>query len=142
MRIALAALAVAALGLAACDSTTDPRFEPAEICDPGELVVETIEAGTSPSAVRANSRVVLDYVGTLVATRDTFDANRAALSLAGTIAGFRQGLTGAVVGDSVRLVIPPDLGYGGRDRRDAFGEVTIPACSTLQFDLRVLDIVG
>ena len=141
MRIVISALALAAFGLAACDST-DPRFEPAEICDPGELVVETIEAGTSPSTVRANSRVVLDYVGTLTATRDTFDANRASLSLPGTIPGFRQGLTGTVVGDSVRLTIPPDLGYGGRDRRDAFGEVTIPACSELQFDLRILDIVG
>ena len=142
MRYAFFALLLAALGLAACDSNTDPRFVPAEICDPGELVVETIEEGSSPSAVRSNSSVVLDYVGTLVATRDTFDERRTTLRLTDTIAGFRQGLTGATVGDSLRLVIPPDLGYGGRDRTDGLGVVTIPACSTIQFDLRVLDIVG
>ena len=136
------------VGLAACDSTPDPRFQPAEDCDDGELAVETLEEGSSPSTVRSTSVVVASYVGTLVATRDTFDASpRATLALSGTatrppsIAGFRQGLTGTVVGDSLRLTIPPDLAYGGRDVIRN-GEVSIPACSVIQFHVRVLDIFG
>ena len=144
MRIALTALALAALGLAACDSTTDPRFEPAEICVPGELVVETIEEGTSPSTVRPTSSVVVNYTGTFVASRDTFDAGgRATFNLGSRslITGFRQGVAGATVGDSLQIVIPPSLGYGGRDYPPG-RPTTIPACSTLQFNLRVVDIVG
>lgn len=137
-------VASALVALAACDSTTDPRFVPAKDCGaPGLLVVDTLARGASPSTVRSTSTVVLDYVGTLVATRDTFDARRTTLPLGGTVPGFRNGLAGTVVGDSVRLTIPPNLGYGGRDRTDpGTGEVSIPACSTLQFNVRVIDIVG
>jgi len=134
------------LGLAACDS--DPNGFIPEVCTPGELVVDTLERGTSPSTVRASSIIVASYVGTLIATRDTFDSSpRATLALSGSaslspsIAGFRQGLTGTVVGDSLRLTIPPNLAYGGRDVVRN-GVVSIPACSVIQFDVRVLDIVG
>ena len=136
------------VGLAACDS--DPNGFISEICEDGALVVDTLERGTSPSRVRSSSVIVASYVGTLVATRDTFDASsRATLALSGSvdlnllpsITGFRQGLTGAVVGDSLRLTIPPDLAYGGRDVVRN-GAVSIPACSVVQFDVRVLDIVG
>lgn len=131
-------------GLAACDSGIDPRFEPAEDCGPpGTVTVDTLEKGNSPSTVRSTSQVIVDYVGTYPVSRDTFDAGgvRSFNLGGGVIAGFTRGLTGTVVGDSVRLLVPPNLGYGGRDYPPGSPN-PIPACSDLQFHVRVLDIVG
>ncbi|GAB5537386.1 MAG: hypothetical protein Rubg2KO_36350 [Rubricoccaceae bacterium] len=123
------------VGLAACDS--DPNGFIPEICDPGELVVETIAEGNGPSTTRSTSTIVANYVGRLVTTQDTFDTGTATqFNLAQVIAGFREGLTGAKIGEQRRLIIPPNLGYGGRARTG------IPACSTLEFEVEVVDIVG
>jgi FKBP-type peptidyl-prolyl cis-trans isomerase len=122
-------------GLAACDS--DPNGFIPEICTPGELVVETIAEGNGPSMVRSGSTVVVNYVGTLITTRDTFDMGMSSrFNLAQVVPGFRQGLTGATIGEQRVLTIPPNLGYGGVSRTN------IPACSTLKFEVTVLDIVG
>lgn len=123
------------LGLAACDS--DPNSILPEICTPGELEVETISEGDGPSTVRSNSTVVVNYVGRLVTTRDTFDTGTAVqFNLAGVVSGFRLGLVGATIGEERRLIIPPNLGYGG------YAQNGIPACSTLEFEVEILDIVG
>ncbi|MEO0559976.1 MAG: FKBP-type peptidyl-prolyl cis-trans isomerase [Bacteroidota bacterium] len=123
------------VGLAACDS--DPNGFIPEVCDPGQLEVETLVEGAGPSTVRSSSRIVANYVGRLVVTQDTFDTGESTeFNLQTVIAGFRQGLTGARIGEQRRLIIPPDLGYGGRARTG------IPACSTLEFEVEVLDIVG
>lgn len=138
MRSFLSVLAVSAalvVGLAACDSQNN-GFIP-EICTPGELEVETLTEGSGPSTVRSTSTVVVNYVGRLVTTRDTFDMGSATqFNLAGVVAGFRQGLVGAKIGEERKLTIPPNLGYGG------FARTNIPACSTLEFEVEVLDIVG
>jgi peptidylprolyl isomerase len=58
------------------------------------------------------------------------------------IAGFEQGVIGMHTCGTRRLVIPPDLGYGAEPRRNAAGEIIIPASSTLIFDVEVLEIAG
>ena len=118
--------------LSGCDSS-DPVS-----CDPGgELgVVDTTPAGTSRGAeIAATDCVYLTYEGRLT-DGTVFDQNdRVALSLPGTVLGFRQALTGRRVGESVRVTIPPQLGYG---TRPPIGS-EIPACATLQFDITIGD---
>ena len=118
--------------LSGCDSS-DPVS-----CDPGgELdVVNTTPAGTPRGAeITAADCVYLTYEGRLE-NGDVFDQrDRLPLRIAGTVAGFQQALVGRRVGDSVRVTIPPQLGYG---TRPPIGS-EIPACATLQFDITIGD---
>ena len=57
-----------------------------------------------------------------------------------SIEGVAEGVLGLQVGAVRRLIIPPALGYGPTDRKDAQGRVVVPANSTLIFDLEVLQI--
>ena len=134
--LSIAALSLGLLvGLAACDSQNDIVLP--EICTPDELRVETTAEGDGPSTIRSTSTVVINYVGRLLVTQDTFDTGTSVrFDLTGVIAGFQQGLVGAKIGEERTLIIPPNLGYGGRARTG------IPACSTLEFEVEVLDIVG
>lgn len=50
------------------------------------------------------------------------------------IKGWDEGIAKMQVGDSATLIIPPDLGYGAADRP------TIPANSTLIFDVKLMDV--
>ena len=133
----LAVLALpAAPVLSGCDSAA-----PASCESGGELeVVDTTPAGTETGAeIAATDCVYLTYEGRLE-NGDVFDQNdRVALGLGNTVAGFRQALTGRRVGESVRVTIPPELGYGPQLRPAGARGVEIPACSTLQFDIEIGD---
>jgi FKBP-type peptidyl-prolyl cis-trans isomerase FkpA len=52
------------------------------------------------------------------------------------IKGWEQGLPGMKVGGIRRLVIPPSLGYGGRDIENGL----IPPFSTLIFEIELLAV--
>ena len=139
MRSSLSVFAVSLgllVGLAACDS--DPNGFIPEICEDGELVVETTVEGSGPSTVRSTSSIVVNYDLRLAANPDSvYQTGRGIeLSMISVVAGFRQGMTGARIGEQRRLTVPPDLGYGGRPNG------AIPACSTLEYEVDVLDIVG
>ena len=116
-----------ALLLPACGSTS-----PSD----GTLGIEDLVVGTGPIVVSGDT-VTVTYVGTL--TNGTqFDAGTFTFRVGAgaVIKGWDQGLVGMRVGGKRRLTIPPNLGYGGQ----ATG--SIPANSTLKFDITLLSIAG
>jgi FKBP-type peptidyl-prolyl cis-trans isomerase FkpA len=136
-------LAPAAPFLAGCDSNRPLS------CDSDDTyeVVDLTPSGTERGAtVQPGQCVSVRYEGRLKADGSVFDGGTFAFVAGGggTITGFSQGVLvdddqgeGAQrVGETRRVTIPPDLAYGPNELRG------IPACSTLEFDIRVLDILG
>lgn len=90
-------------------------------------------AGTGSTISPCNS-VTATYVGTL--TNGTqFDARQASFSLTGVIRGWTVGVPLVKEGGTIRLFIPPSLGYGNQ----AAGS-TIPPNSILLFTVKVDDV--
>jgi FKBP-type peptidyl-prolyl cis-trans isomerase len=58
----------------------------------------------------------------------------------GLIAGFQVGVNGMKEGGERLIAIPPALGYGTQDIKDASGKVIIPANSTLIFDIKLVKV--
>jgi FKBP-type peptidyl-prolyl cis-trans isomerase len=91
--------------------------------------------------------VIVHYTGYLLNGTE-FDSSRNLAPLALTpgtgvvIDGFEQGVIGMHKCGLRRLIIPPNLAFGAEARRNAEGEIIIPANSTVVFDIEVLEIVG
>jgi FKBP-type peptidyl-prolyl cis-trans isomerase len=98
---------------------------------------EDLSVGFGATAVSGDTLTV-SYVGTL--TNGTqFDANANfpfRLGVGAVIKGWDQGIPGMKVGGKRRLTIPPSLGYG------SVAQGSIPANSTLKFDVTLLAIAG
>jgi FKBP-type peptidyl-prolyl cis-trans isomerase len=60
--------------------------------------------------------------------------------LGALIDGLEQGVIGMRTGGRRRLVIPPALGFGQQPRRNAAGDVIVPANSTVVYDIELLQI--
>lgn len=58
----------------------------------------------------------------------------------GLIPGFQVGVNGMKEGGERLIAIPPALGYGDQDVKDADGKVIIPANSTLIFDIKLVKV--
>jgi FKBP-type peptidyl-prolyl cis-trans isomerase len=142
----------AAAALAVLAGCLDGPSEPTPICPrvdipavAGDTVTTAsglryieIRAG-SAAAAQAADTVSVHYTGYLTnGTR--FDTSRgrgvAEFPLPRLIPGFQQGVTGMQVGGERRLIIPPQLGYGG------VPQACIPANSTLIFDVELLGVRG
>ena len=106
-----------------------------------------IKAGTGES-VTAGKVAVVQYTGWLyeAAAKDNkgkqFDSSRNvgqpfrfAVGTGQVIKGWDQGVAGMKVGESRRLIIPPDLAYG-----DSGAGGVIPPGATLVFDIDLLAI--
>ena len=148
-RILLSGGAGAVLTLAACDSATGPE----DNCTPlfntlqeqrGDTVVTTTglryidtTPGTGETVVSCRLASV-SFRGTLLDGTE-FQPNVPAYTIrpgsGALIEGFEQGAVGMRVGGVRRVIIPPALAYGDRDRTDANGRVVIPANSTIVFDI-------
>ncbi len=157
-RLALLALVVAASG---CDSV-DPLVP--ITCDVAPLTYEDVGTSTGQPANQV-SIVTIRYVGRLTngAVFDsTTTGQSATFPLRNTVDGFRLGIGGTEafpeaqvpeippmrIGGRRILTIPPRLGYGGVPLADPYGNIVlntdgsqrIPACSTLIFDVTLLDV--
>lgn len=135
----------AASGLAGCDSggdegpaCTDPvAFDIEDITPDGTLTGDQVQDGACVSVT---------YVGRL-AGGEEFDRGSGYRFFVqsyrgGPINGFWLGVREQRVGETRRLTIPPSLGYVGREVTGADGEVVIPACSVLEFEVTVDDILA
>lgn len=152
MRIAVAPL-LALLILVGCDSTEEPQT--CTTTDAYEVVDATLSGAPRGAAVAVNQCIAVRYEGRLKADGSTFDSGTFNFR-AGTgnaITGFRlavvdsslhhlHDLPAQRVGETRRATIPPALGYGNQPQSDRNGDVIIPACSTLEFDITVLDVLG
>jgi FKBP-type peptidyl-prolyl cis-trans isomerase len=104
------------------------------------LQIKTLTPGAGPEATTGDTLVV-HYTGTL-ADGNKFDSSRdrgkpfeVTLGQRRVIAGWEQGLAGMRAGETRRLTIPPELGYGARGA----GGV-IPPNATLVFEVELLEI--
>ena len=105
-------------------------------------------AAGSGGALRWCRTTIVHYTGYLL-DGTKFDSSRDidrpllfTPGLGDAIAGFEQGVIGMHTCGARRLIIPPDLGYGAEPRRNAVGEIIVPANSTIVFDVEVLEIAG
>lgn len=111
------------------------------------LEIVELKPGDGPAIV-AGQRAVMQYTGWLyeVSASDKkgkqFDSSRNAghpfefqLGTGMVIKGWDQGVLGMKVGQSRRLLIPPDLGYGDTGAGDV-----IPPGATLIFDVELVGI--
>ena len=97
-----------------------------------------LEEGTGALNPKSTSTVKVHYHGTLI-DGSIFDSSvdrgePISFRLNQVIKGWREGLQYMVEGQKVRLFIPYHLAYGRRRAR------TIPAASTLIFDVELLEV--
>jgi peptidylprolyl isomerase len=118
------------------------------VAPPTVTTITEVTVGTGATAVAGKS-VSVTYTGWVYdGTRTNrkgyqFDSNVTSTTpltfTLGTtvIAGFTTGVTGMQVGGKRTVIIPPDQGYGATAQVNSSGVVTIPANSTLVFDIQL-----
>jgi peptidylprolyl isomerase len=116
-----------------------PGSAGAEVTTPSGLKYTDLVVGTGPSPLPGQTAVV-HYTGTLTngtkfdSSRDRGQPMSFVFKGQPMIPGWDEGVSTMKVGGRRRLVVPPALGYGPAPHG------TIPANSTLIFDLELLDV--
>ncbi len=113
----------------------------------GTVQGQDVKVGTGLEAKPGDTVSVL-YVGKFT-DGTVFDSSAAhgnqpltfVLGSQGLIPGFQIGVNKMKEGGERLLAIPPGLGYGGEDVKDASGKVIIPANSTLVFSIQLVKVV-
>lgn len=103
-----------------------------------------VSAGTGTTTPAVCSSITVKYTGRLL-NGTVFDNNNgnvvpAQFLLGQLIAGWQKGIPLIKKGGSIKMYIPPSLGYGSQDVRNGAGVVVIPGNSTLIFDMDLLDV--
>ena len=152
--IAIVALIIIVLGggiywymqQSATPSSTETSQQTTETAATPQVAGQDAVAGTGAEAT-PGSRVEVLYVG-MLQDGTVFDssANNNNQPLAftlgepGIIPGFQIGVNQMKEGGERRISVPPELGYGTQDVKDAAGKVIIPANSTLIFDIKLVKV--
>lgn len=130
---------------ATCGPAADP-LTPGSGCDDtrrmsaSSLKIEKLTSGAGPAAQHGRN-VTVHYTGTFEDGRkfdSSVDRNEPFTFLLGAgqvIAGWDQGVATLVVGDKVRMTIPPELAYGRQGYPGA-----IPPNATLIFEVELLSV--
>jgi FKBP-type peptidyl-prolyl cis-trans isomerase FkpA len=102
--------------------------------DPGGFfyIIVAPGSGVSPSI---NSKVTVKYTGSLE-NGTVFDQNQtgATFTLSGLILGWQRGIPLIKKGGSIKLYLPPSLGYG------CSGSGSIPPSANLIFSIDLVDV--
>lgn len=130
----------------AAPATTDTPSTTTNASSTDQVQGQDVTVGTGAEAQPGTTVSVL-YVGKLQ-DGTVFDSSAAhdnqplifTLGQQGLIAGFQIGINGMKEGGERLLAIPPSLGYGDQDVKDANGKVIIPANSTLLFDVKLVKV--
>lgn len=143
----VAAFGCVLLGLSACGAKQEPLASAAPAPAVASLQSVVLKPGDG-AAIGAGQIATVQYTGWLyeMSAKDnkgkrfdsSFDAGKPfsfPLGTGSVIKGWDQGVLGMKVGESRRLVIPPDLAYG-----DAGAGGVIPPGATLVFDIDLLKI--
>lgn len=99
-------------------------------------------SGTVPGPC---SNVTVKYIGRLT-NGTAFDSSYKrepdglTFTLGELIAGWQIGIPLIQKGGSITLYIPPSLGYGQQDLRDNYGNISVPANSTLIFNIELVNV--
>jgi len=119
-------------------TASDPDLKP--IGDKG-LKYRDIKEGTGPEVTPGGS-VKVDYIGWRLSDGKMFDSSWKpegrpfdASTAGGVIRGWMEGIPGMKLGGIRKLVIPPDLAYGGTGAGD-----DIPPNATLVFEIELLQV--
>ena len=106
---------------------------------PAGFYYEVVDQGTGPKPALC-SIVSVNYTGKLT-NGNPFDSQTSqSFQLGALIEGWRKGLPLIQKGGSIKLYIPPSLGYGAVDVKDNQGNVAVPANSILIFDIDLLEV--
>jgi FKBP-type peptidyl-prolyl cis-trans isomerase len=102
-----------------------------------KLERQELKAGTGDE-VKVGASVTVDYTGAVAATGTIFQSSLdngqpVSFSLKGVIKGWTDGIPGAKVGGTYRLLIPADQAYGATPPQGS----NIPANADLVFDITV-----
>jgi FKBP-type peptidyl-prolyl cis-trans isomerase FkpA len=146
----LAAAALGALGLAACNQPVpEPTPEPhpamsaePEKPEPPDLISEDLKVGTGREA-KDGDKVKVNYTGRLLKTNFMFDTSVGPgkkpfdfqIGAGNVIKGWDKGVVGMKVGGKRKLTIPSKLGYG-----DNGSPPKIPGKATLVFEIELLSV--
>lgn len=111
-----------------------------------QVQAQEVTVGTGAEATPGSEVSVL-YVGQLP-DGTVFDSSAAhgnqpltfVLGAEGMIPGFQIGVNGMKEGGERLIAIPPSLGYGAQEIKDASGKVIIPANSTIIFDVKLVKV--
>jgi peptidylprolyl isomerase/FKBP-type peptidyl-prolyl cis-trans isomerase FklB len=114
----------------------------------GYIYYKVIRKGEGSKPAYYTSRVQVYYTGHLI-DGTMFDSVKAPYLQpaeftigTGVIEGWKTALQLMKEGDRWEVWIPQVLGYGATDRKNTAGVVTIPAYSTLKFEIEVVKIIG
>jgi len=101
--------------------------------------IKSAGSGAMPTAC---SYVTVNYKGSLT-NGNVFDQTTttpASFPLATLIESWRKAMPLVQKGGSITMYIPPTLGYGYADQKDANGNIVIPSGSILIFDVQLIDV--
>jgi len=106
----------------------------------GDVTYETLKEGTGEE-IKSGRVAVVHYVGTLD-DGTVFDTSRKGagkpaeftLGTGGLIKGWEYAIPGMKVGETRKIVIPPEMGYAAQQKE------TIPPNSTLTFEVELVDV--
>ncbi|MEL6134195.1 MAG: FKBP-type peptidyl-prolyl cis-trans isomerase [Bacteroidota bacterium] len=119
-------------------STLQPPYpiaDSSDYLDVQGMKIYVVEEGKGAKP-KPGSHVIINYRGTLL-DGTVFDESFSKkgiqdFSLGSLIRGWQIGLTQVPTGSKVKLIVPPELGYGSQSRSN------IPANSTLIFDIELV----